>query len=977
MRSNIASNGQDFSAVVEEIPSSSSYLFFTDDGGAGPRGGYTITAACRSSMTLLGLDALALRSQVVSMTRYLPETKASVNRIRAEGGMVVQLHNASTFDDDENDDGDTHASMDDGDRDDDDDGGGGNSSGGSDSPSSPLPPRRRRYSATGPAARVQQHLLQRSQHQQQHDLSQPFFVHACIQRVIVPMLDHPLLIMRCRMATQAEVDAATATAAGSATDSTAQVAQPQRATECADHERTTSPSRLESGRSGVTSGSQVHADPGGSILVGKGHPPLNNAAGKQVGVNSSNSMDADVSLCPFGGGRYSGVPNPHMHAHPPITAVPVHPSSSASAADFTGVDDDSSARGNGVGGTVSAGQLLFQHGAGGTANATATSVANPIAAAAAAGTASLSSLPGQPDAAINGATSKAASPGLAPSSAQHASEARRASTNDHQLRPIDESSAAHDSAFAPMQFQSAKAAPASRIASGHGSAALQHLGISTRSIAPGQGPPAALKLTNTPMVTSALSHVRLLEQQHEAFAFPATESASSSSANVSSFKPGGVARIGSKRRSGVTEHHTGRNSSTTNKRRASVLAAESAARCKTRDSDRLDTLSDAGSGHGHESYHGWTRAGPGTVASALGGKSRRGSASFTSKGSANTSLVSPAAALRRGMHSKAGVLESSLVLLKWAVIVVLSVTSCLALASMAMTVSLTSELIANVALVGLNGRRGVYLQQIFSHTQNAVLGAGEGKLSAVNNEAAAVFTNMTLLQGVIQRPLERFLAIHRQLYLALDGTSQREAMLYAVPTIPVYDLIPGTFVDTSHSQNHTRHLGLSNAGIELHEKASRAIFSLDGRQFTWNDSDVYFVLVNGPNEIRKACNDSLMLADDRSSTQADTMHFADLVLLTVSEGVALLVSLAVMIPAIRSVMAAKSNIFSIILDVPLPIIRALKGRVARRLQAAAHADDDIDASMFGLGYDGASGEVVGITMMDGVALLQALGQAAA
>lgn len=323
-------------------------------------------------------------------------------------------------------------------------------------------------------------------------------------------------------------------------------------------------------------------------------------------------------------------------------------------------------------------------------------------------------------------------------------------------------------------------------------------------------------------------------------------------------------------------------------------------------------------------------------------------------GHAHRSLVD---ALRDSIKGRAHLLEPSLSRLKRAVLLVFAVLAITVIATTLVSVTMTNQLIAADRLVGRNGKRAVYIQRVFNNIQNAVLSSGEGKYNS------DLFGNVTAVMEKVQSSLDLYIGVHRSLVAELmtsglhDPSHVDERNLYVGPSITVSDLVPGSYVNQTSFAVTKRKIGLANAGIEFYQKANRALNSYgpavqavangtatasnNNKQFRWNDTDVFYVLENGANAIRPAMNTSMMLAYARSGSQADRMEWAALYSMAVAEAVAVVVSLAVMVPAIASVVAAEGLVFNCLLAVPLPVVRALRARAVERMRSAAEENADV------------------------------------
>jgi signal transduction histidine kinase len=109
--------------------------------------------------------------------------------------------------------------------------------------------------------------------------------------------------------------------------------------------------------------------------------------------------------------------------------------------------------------------------------------------------------------------------------------------------------------------------------------------------------------------------------------------------------------------------------------------------------------------------------------------------------------------------------------------------------------------------------------------------------------------------------------------------------------------------------------------------------------------NVFWIVANGPASLRVAMNRSLMLADQRSATQGDAIKRVDLIILIVAEVIFLLVIACIIIPAVFRVAASRQAVFEVFIKVPLPIVRALRSSVQKRIEALQRAETEADVGV--------------------------------
>jgi hypothetical protein len=115
----------------------------------------------------------------------------------------------------------------------------------------------------------------------------------------------------------------------------------------------------------------------------------------------------------------------------------------------------------------------------------------------------------------------------------------------------------------------------------------------------------------------------------------------------------------------------------------------------------------------------------------------------------------------------------------------------------------------------------------------------------------------------------------------------------------------------------------------------------------------------------------MLLSSQRSLLQAGMINEASLIILAIAMGLLFFVSICVVAPAVFRVLAAKGSVFHTFLEVPLPIIRALRARTQIKIAALSKAAEEnelgldiagagevpleLDADLFGDAAAGSSG----------------------
>lgn len=109
--------------------------------------------------------------------------------------------------------------------------------------------------------------------------------------------------------------------------------------------------------------------------------------------------------------------------------------------------------------------------------------------------------------------------------------------------------------------------------------------------------------------------------------------------------------------------------------------------------------------------------------------------------------------------------------------------------------------------------------------------------------------------------------------------------------------------------------------------------------------------------LRNACNSSMLLADELSRTQAATISTANTAVVAVSLSLFAIIALFIMVPATLRALRTQKVIFDALLEVPQPIVSALKDRVAFKVEQARKEEE---AAALGLDTDDAVGDENGL-----------------
>jgi hypothetical protein len=136
-------------------------------------------------------------------------------------------------------------------------------------------------------------------------------------------------------------------------------------------------------------------------------------------------------------------------------------------------------------------------------------------------------------------------------------------------------------------------------------------------------------------------------------------------------------------------------------------------------------------------------------------------------------------------------------------------------------------------------------------------------------------------------------------------------------------------------------LSLMNAAAEFLTRVRRVV-NLPLQAIARTNPDVLYITKHGLELFRLGLNETILLAEARSATQADTIDLADQVVLAVAVFIFCASGTCVILPAVRSVLKARRVVLDVFLDVPIGVLRALRTKVQRRVEAEQQAADGND-----------------------------------
>jgi len=306
--------------------------------------------------------------------------------------------------------------------------------------------------------------------------------------------------------------------------------------------------------------------------------------------------------------------------------------------------------------------------------------------------------------------------------------------------------------------------------------------------------------------------------------------------------------------------------------------------------------------------------------------------SVHSRGS-GASSSSAADLLRKGITAKGARLERSLVILDRAIIIAFLVVAAMNIASLAVISNQVAQLSDSLDLVGATARRALDAQRITFGLMDLNL-VNRGQLPQVTD-------NGTALKHFMLVDAAAFEDEHSALFARVNSAYPQEFDLYTAPSVPTENMIQGQYVDMDHYNRTVESISLMNAASEFLIRVRR-VANLPLTSFTRANSDVLYVIRNGLEAFRLALNQTILLADQHSATQADTIDTADQVVLAVALCIFCAIGTCVILPAVGAVLRARRAVFDVFLDVPIGVLRALRSKMQRRITAEQQAEDGDD-----------------------------------
>lgn len=295
-------------------------------------------------------------------------------------------------------------------------------------------------------------------------------------------------------------------------------------------------------------------------------------------------------------------------------------------------------------------------------------------------------------------------------------------------------------------------------------------------------------------------------------------------------------------------------------------------------------------------------------------------------------------ALRRGINSNNRAMEGTLIALKRSIMLVFVIIGLMNIASLSVTYAFFSSLLSELEVVALHGRRGITLQQVYGDVQYLSLIA-DNVVDSTNPRAVSLAERLGDNLSILAE-------LHQLLYSGAQEGNEAERSLNADPLIPVKDLVPGKYVSRMNWDYTVRHVNLLNGGLELIAK-SHQVLARDPMDNHVSESTgtVLWVLENGPGPIRRAMNESMIIAQSKTWGRDNALVLANHVVLAISLALLLIVTGLFMMPAIIRVLHQKVRVFEVFLHTPMAILRSLRAQCETKLHAILRANEEAEAGM--------------------------------
>ena len=186
--------------------------------------------------------------------------------------------------------------------------------------------------------------------------------------------------------------------------------------------------------------------------------------------------------------------------------------------------------------------------------------------------------------------------------------------------------------------------------------------------------------------------------------------------------------------------------------------------------------------------------------------------------------------------------------------------------------------------------------------------------------------------------------LNDQLYLDAQSMGGAARDFYLQPTWITYDLVEGSFKSLDDFSATPRNISFANYMLEYIAK-QRTFWWYTGSATVPSDPVVWWLNTNGPGTLSDAMNASMFQAFSESTSTSDAVKLSNYLVLLVALTVFTLVACVAIIPAIVAVMREQHEVFDVLAEVPLRVIRQLRDAAAEKVAAMKRADEGEDQAI--------------------------------
>jgi len=303
--------------------------------------------------------------------------------------------------------------------------------------------------------------------------------------------------------------------------------------------------------------------------------------------------------------------------------------------------------------------------------------------------------------------------------------------------------------------------------------------------------------------------------------------------------------------------------------------------------------------------------------------------------SGNSSIISPAEMIRRGVALKSSMQEKSLKNLSSALVFVFVAVALTNLLQYTVSRILLNRLLLNFRSLFSNASRATKIQQGFAQVQEQVL-VNENHL--IRDDTYFEWSNERIRTTVNDVEL-----IHHELYLdALRGSAlQKQQYLSFRNTVD--ELIPGSYVNRDTFNTIPRNTSLANVVLEYVAR-QREFWWYPLSQVKSSDEDTFWLERNAPFALVNALNTSLFESGSQTEGIAYDVIFSNYVVLGAALSLILYVSFMVIVPGVHLYFKEQMEIFDVFSEIPIRTLRNIRDTLVEKLstkQNASHEDEAI------------------------------------